>query len=87
VAQLYSEVLGSIFVASQGYGGVNRTRPATGRTENVTSIIAYSLVAGETTCPQGFSVATAVVLSPVYTAANWQWLHMSQYCSSEAYQL
>jgi hypothetical protein len=45
--------------------------PITDRTENVSSIIARSLVAGET-CPQSCSLATAVVLSPVYTAVTWK---------------
>jgi hypothetical protein len=53
--------------------------PGTDRTENVFSIIACSLVAGKTTCPQSCSLATAVVLSPVYTAVTWQQVHMSQY--------
>jgi hypothetical protein len=30
-------------------------------------------------CPQSCSLATAVVMSPVYTAVTWQWVHMSQY--------
>jgi hypothetical protein len=47
--------------------------PGTDRTENISSIIACSLVAGETACPQNCSLATAVVLSPVYTAVTWQW--------------
>jgi hypothetical protein len=34
-----------------------------------------SLIAGET-CPKGCSLAMAVVLSPVYTAVTWQWVHM-----------
>jgi hypothetical protein len=46
------------------------------RGENVSSIIACSLVDGET-CPQSCSLATAVVLSPVYTAVTWQWVFMS----------
>jgi hypothetical protein len=37
------------------------------------------LVVGETTCPQSYSLATAVVLSPLYTAATWQWVYMSEY--------
>jgi hypothetical protein len=37
-------------------------------TENVFFIIACSLVAGETMCPQSCSLVTAAVLSPVYTA-------------------
>jgi hypothetical protein len=38
-----------------------------------------SLVAGETTCPQSCSLATGVVLSPVYTAVTWQQVYISQY--------
>jgi hypothetical protein len=51
-------------------------------TENTASIIACSLVAGETKYPQSCSLATAVVLSPVYTAGTWQWVYMSQYYHS-----
>jgi hypothetical protein len=29
--------------------------------------------------PQSRSLATAVVLSPVYAAGTWQWVYMSQY--------
>jgi hypothetical protein len=47
-------------------------------TEYVSSIIVCSLVAGET-CPQSWSLATAVLLSPVYTAVTWQWVYMPQY--------
>jgi hypothetical protein len=36
----------------------------------IISIIAYCLAAGET-CPQSCSLATAVLLSPVYTAVTW----------------
>jgi hypothetical protein len=39
------------------------TSPGTDRTENVSSIIACSLVAGVTTCPQSCSLAALVVLS------------------------
>jgi hypothetical protein len=83
---------------SQGHGGGIRTRLHTGSTdsnyqsslcspdtectENVSSIIAYSLVAVET-CPQSCSLATAVVLSPVYIAVTWQWVYMSQYFSDQ----
>jgi hypothetical protein len=79
---------------SQGYGGGIRTRlhtdfewhgllsslysPGTDRTENISSIIACSLVAGET-CPQSCSLAKSVVLSPVYTAVTRQWVYMLQY--------
>jgi hypothetical protein len=52
---------------------------STDHSENVFSIIARSLIAGETTCPQSSSLAMAVVLSPVYTAVTWQWICMSQY--------
>jgi hypothetical protein len=53
--------------------------PGKDRTENVSFIIACFLVAGETTCPQSCSLATAVVLPPVYTAVTWQWVYMTQY--------
>jgi hypothetical protein len=52
--------------------------PSTARIENASSIIACSVVAGET-CPQSCSLAMTVVLSPVYTAVTWQWVYMSQY--------
>jgi hypothetical protein len=52
--------------------------PGMDRTENVSSIIACSVVAGEI-CPQSCSLATAVVLSPVYIADTWHWVYMSQY--------
>jgi hypothetical protein len=61
VAQLYSQALGSLFVVSY-----DKHRPGTDSTENVSSITACYFVAGETACPQSCSVATAVVLSPVY---------------------
>jgi hypothetical protein len=50
----------------------------TDRTENVSSIIAWSLVAWGT-CPQSCSLAAAVVLSPVYIAVTSQRVYMSQY--------
>jgi hypothetical protein len=49
--------------------------PGTDHTENVSSIIACSLISGET-CPQTCSLATAVVLSPVYAAVTWRWVYM-----------
>jgi hypothetical protein len=52
--------------------------PGTDISQNFSSIIACSLVVGETTCPQSCSLATAVVLSLVYTAVSWQWIYMSQ---------
>jgi hypothetical protein len=48
-------------------------------TENVSSIIEYSLVAGEATCPQSCSVTMAVVLSLIYIVVTWQWVYMSKY--------
>jgi hypothetical protein len=54
--------------------------PGTDRTENIAFIIVCSLIAGEAMCPQSFSLAMAVVLSPVYTAVTWQWVYMS-HCS------
>jgi hypothetical protein len=40
-------------------------------TEHISFIIACSLVAGQTTCPQSCSLATILVLSPIYTAVTW----------------
>jgi hypothetical protein len=81
---LLSQIPDFYFVAShgsQGYDDGIRPHIHTGQhsTENVSSIIACSLVAGATTCPQRCSLATAVVLSPVYIAVTWQWVYMSQY--------
>jgi hypothetical protein len=53
-------------------------------TENVSSIIACSFVAREIVCPQSCSLATAVVLSPVYVAVTWQRVCMSQYLTSHS---
>jgi hypothetical protein len=50
--------------------------PGTDRTGNASSVIVCSLVAKEIACSQNCSLATAVVLSPVYTA---EWVYMSQY--------
>jgi hypothetical protein len=36
-------------------------------------------VARETMCRQSSSLATPVLLSPVYTTVTWQWVYMSQY--------
>jgi hypothetical protein len=47
------------------------------RTENISFIFQCSLVAGEMTCPQSCSLATAVLLSPVYTAVTCQWVYIS----------
>jgi hypothetical protein len=63
--------------------------PCTDRRENVSSIIACSLVSGET-CPRSCFPATAVILSPVYTAVTWQCVYMSHHllqqkmCRTEA---
>jgi hypothetical protein len=48
------------------------------RTENVSSIIACPFVSGETRCSQSCSLATDVVLSPVYTDVTSQLIYMSQ---------
>jgi hypothetical protein len=51
------------------------------RTAQITSfplLRDLSFAWGET-CPQGCSLATAVVPSPVYTTVTWQWVYMSQY--------
>jgi hypothetical protein len=85
------QALGSLFIVSydsQGHGGGIRTRLHTG-----TQQLNYwsSLYSPDTervflrcreTCPQSCSLATAVVLSPVYTAVTWQWVSMSQYLLS-----
>jgi hypothetical protein len=49
------------------------------RTENASSIIACSLVAGETKCPQSCSLVKAVVLSSVNIDFTCQWVYMSHY--------
>jgi hypothetical protein len=51
--------------------------PDTDRTQNVSSIIMCSFVAGEITGPQSCSLTTAVLLSHVYTAVTWQRVYMS----------
>jgi hypothetical protein len=38
-----------------------------------------SLVAGEITCRQSYSLATTVVLSPVYTAVTCQWVSLTHH--------
>jgi hypothetical protein len=48
------------------------------RTEKVSSITACYLVAGEKTCPRSFSLATAIVLSPV----TQLWLGSGSTCHS-----
>jgi hypothetical protein len=49
--------------------------PSTDGTQNVSSVTAYFLVTGDT-CVQICYLATAVLLSLIYTAVTW---HMSQY--------
>jgi hypothetical protein len=53
--------------------------PGMDLTENVSSIIACTHIAGETTCPQSCSLVTAIVVSPVYTAVTWQWVCIQYY--------
>jgi hypothetical protein len=53
--------------------------PDTDCTKNISSIIACSLAARETTCSQSCFPATAVMLSPVYTAVTWQCFYVSHY--------
>jgi hypothetical protein len=89
--RLYAQALCSLFVAScdwQGYDGSIRPppphwsslySPGTDHTENISSTILCSLVAGETTCTQNYFLALAVVQSPAFTAVTWQWVYMSQY--------
>jgi hypothetical protein len=43
-----------------------------------------TLVSKET-CPQSCSLATAVVLLPVYTAVTGQWIYMSQYIKKKSF--
>jgi hypothetical protein len=57
-------------------------RPGMDHMENVSSIIVCSLTAEEMACSQGRSLATAVVLLSVYSAAAWQWVCVSQYIVS-----
>jgi hypothetical protein len=47
--------------------------------QKIFSSIACSLVGGEAACTQSCSLATAVVLSPVYTVFTWQRFYMPQY--------
>jgi hypothetical protein len=55
--------------------------PVTDRTENVSSIIACSLVAGGRTCPRSCSLATAAVLSPaLYSCYLTMCLHVTILC-------
>jgi hypothetical protein len=49
------------------------------------SIIACSLVAEETICPQICSLATALVMLPIYAAVTWQLVYMSQYRTVHMY--
>jgi hypothetical protein len=50
---------------------------AAARAAQKTSLPLLRVFAGETTCPQICSLATAVVFSLVYTAVTWQWVYMS----------
>jgi hypothetical protein len=52
--------------------------PGIDRVENVFYIIACSLVTVET-CPQSRSLATAVVMSPIYKVSIWQCVYVSEY--------
>jgi hypothetical protein len=65
-----------------GYGGGMNWQSylyslGTDGTGNVSSIIACSVVGRETTSPQSCSLATAVVLSLIYTAVTWQWVYVT----------
>jgi hypothetical protein len=51
--------------------------------QKVSSIIACSVVAWEATYPQSCSLATVVLLLPVYTVVTWQWVYMLQYVSRQ----
>jgi hypothetical protein len=53
------------------------TYPGSDCTENASSLVARE------TCPQKCFLATAIVLSPVYTAVTLQWVYMSQYTTGE----
>jgi hypothetical protein len=79
---------------SQGHGGDIRPRLHTRYNSQLTirsvyiapariaqktsSIVACSVVAGKITFPHSCSLATAVVLSPVYTTVTCQWAYTSQ---------
>lgn len=61
--------------------------PGMDQTENISSFILCSLVAGgETPCPQSCSLAAAVVLSPVYTAVTRLGVCMLRYIRSVVLQ-
>jgi hypothetical protein len=68
VWELFS-LLGAYYWPSLHSSGMDRT-------ENLSSIIACSVVAGKT-CPHSCALTTAVVLSLVYTAVTRQWACMS----------
>jgi hypothetical protein len=53
-------------------------KPTSTRTAEKTSLVLFCALVGET-CPQSCSLATAVVLFPVYTAVTWQWVYMSEH--------
>jgi hypothetical protein len=58
--------------------GFKKNYGGTDLTENISPIIACSLVVGET-CPQRSSDATAIAKLAVYTAPPWHFAHMSIY--------
>jgi hypothetical protein len=47
----------------------------------------YSVITGETTCPQTCSLTMTVILSPVCTAVIWQWIYMWQYVLEVSFTL
>jgi hypothetical protein len=76
--RLYLPLLGSSFqrrtfpVLSVSLWTTNPLYIAPARTAQKCLIITCSLVSGETMCSQSCSLATAVVMSPVYTGVTWQ---------------
>jgi hypothetical protein len=80
---------------TQGYGGAILTRLHAGYDSQTTELllVIYSQHGSHrkllpcclffscrgTVCPQSCSLATTVVLSPVYTAVTWRWFYVSRY--------
>jgi hypothetical protein len=48
-------------------------------TQNTSLPLLHVLSLPGQTCPQSCSLATDVLLSPVYTAVTWQWVYMSHH--------
>jgi hypothetical protein len=71
VAQLYPQALRSILVASSRYIASVQTA----QEESLPLLCVLSLLGKKR--PQSRSLATAVVLPPVYTTVTWQWVYLS----------